>query len=184
LLRRHAPGGFLCLISSRLAYRANSGAITPSRAQTRPPDRLPRRSEARPGGRLSAYRRYRDLRPPPRSQLPGWLGIGSAVVLGLREEGCFELRCRPERAVAKVPDFLPEQTRFEISVSPCTGPRRGRAANRHLARGPELNTEAHSFRDLPSATPGRSFRKSGTEGSNPLSSSSESAANPTFLERG
>jgi hypothetical protein len=45
----------------------------------------------------------------------------------------------------------------------------------HRARGPELNTGPNwSFRDLPSATPGRPFRKSGTDGSNPGLSSAGS----------
>jgi hypothetical protein len=57
----------------------------------------------------------------------------------------------------------------------------GARSHRPLARGPELNTGTRSlFRDLPSATPGKPIRKSGTDGSNPLSSSSESGANLNF----
>ncbi len=56
------------------------------------------------------------------------------------------------------------------------GPRRERAANRHLARGRELNTGPQPA--VPGSPfgqhPGRNFRTSGTEGSNPLSSSAES----------
>ena len=52
------------------------------------------------------------------------------------------------------------------------GPRRGRAANRHLA-GTPASRSGISLRQHP----GRNFRESGTEGSNPLSSSGESAAN-------
>jgi hypothetical protein len=76
-----------------------------------------------------------------------------------------------------------EQTRFEISVSPCTGrPRRGRPQPIAISREDQslIRDPSQSFRDLPSATPGRPFRKSGTEGSNPLSSSVESSANLTF----
>src|SRR5215472_3182436 len=64
-------------------------------------DHRPARENGAVARGFLAYRRYRDLRPP-RSRLPAWLGNGSAVVLRLREEGCFEPRCRPERAVPKV----------------------------------------------------------------------------------
>ena len=78
-----------------------------------------------------------------------------------------------------------EQTRFEISVSPCTGrPRRGRPQPIAISREDQslIQDPSQSFRDLPSATPGRPFRKSGTEGSNPLSSSKESIANSPIHE--
>jgi hypothetical protein len=60
---------------------------------------------------------------------PGW-EIGSAIVLGLREEGCFELRCRPERAVPKV-RALCRSKRDSKSRS-----RRVRAAERARSQSP------------------------------------------------
>jgi hypothetical protein len=60
---------------------------------------------------------------------PGW-ELGSAIVLGLREEGCFELRCRPERAVAKV-RALCRSKRDSKSRS-----RRVRAAERARSQSP------------------------------------------------
>lgn len=54
------------------------------------------------------------------------------------------------------------------------GHREGARSHCRLVRAPELNTgPSWSFRDH-SATPGRPVRKSGTEGSNPLSSGTES----------
>jgi hypothetical protein len=51
----------------------------------------------------------------------------------------------------------------------------GARNHRRLATGPEFNTEpSWSFRDLPLAIPGKLFRMSRTDGSNPLSSSGES----------
>ena len=56
-------------------------------------------------------------------------------------------------------------------------PRRGAHRHHRLARGPELLISGlgWSVRGVPSATPRGPFRKSGTEGSNPLCSSGESA---------
>jgi hypothetical protein len=78
----------------------------------------------------AALARRHRFPAPPRSRLPAWLGIGSAIVLGLREEGCFELRCRPERAVAKV-RALCRSKRDSKSRS-----RRVRAAERARSQSP------------------------------------------------
>jgi hypothetical protein len=57
---------------------------------------------------------------------------------------------------------------------------RGSRSHRRLARRSELNTgPSWSFRNLPSATPADPFRRSGTEGSNPPSSTGESGTNLT-----
>src|SRR6202040_572830 len=87
-------------------------------------------------------RRHRYFRRRLVSRLAAWLGIGSAIVLGLREEGCF---------VVSNSGVVPNERYRKFGLSAGAneirnlglavyGPRRGRAANRHLARGPELNT--------------------------------------------
>jgi hypothetical protein len=91
--------------------------------------------------------------------------------------------CIESRPLSREGGGLPSRSSFPLWV---TG---GKPRSEHISpgcpqmrnvRGPELTTGPSWFVSASFGNPGRPFRKSGTEGSNPLSSSGESRANLIF----